>query len=142
MIKLKDLLLENITNGKLTDKVEQQILKNFSSGENILKTIAKKYEEIPKGKYIGDCSAHKCDMNSMKKSRQEGYDLYHGILLILTNKGDLDTLTTHTFNVKNGKVYEFTKLEDNFNRLKYFGKKVDKKDWKGYQYDNMKKYSI
>jgi len=142
MIKLKNLLSENITGGKLTDKVEQQILKNYSAGEKILNAIAKKFQEIPIGKYIGDCSAHKCDMNSMKKARQEEYDLYHGIIVLTNNKGNLDTLSEHTFNVKNGKVYEFTNLDDGVKNTRYFGKRVDKKDWKGYKYGRMKKYNF
>jgi hypothetical protein len=141
LIEGKTLLNETITNGILSDKVERYILKNYSSGDRILNSINKgKLKEIPMGKYIGDCKAHHCDANSMKKARTGDYDLYHGVIFEFTNNGNLDTLSVHTFNVKNGKVYEFTYL-DNIKNIRYFGKKVDKKDWKGYQYDKMKKYN-
>lgn len=142
MIKLKQLLFEDIT-GKLDDETEKKILKNFSSGEKILKKL-RKLPEISRGKYVGDCKAHKCDMNSMKKARAEKFELYHGLLLTFKNK-KFDTLAEHTFNVKDGKVYEFTELDGGrltFNNSRYFGIRVDRKDWKGYQYGRMKKYSI
>jgi hypothetical protein len=79
-------------------------------------------DELPLGEYIGSDRAHKCDKNSYR--RRKTHDVYVGKILIPTSEyGSGWNVIDHVFNVKNGKVCEFTCLDGiDMQKVCYFGR--------------------
>ena len=96
--------------------------------------------EIPIAEYIGTMRNNYCWDNAWKMKKE--YDLYTGILLYQDTDENYWWCTDHAFNVKDNKVYEFTKLSSSpIGRCHYFGKKYTGKlnqiDWVS-ERDNIK----
>ena len=78
---------------------------------------------IPIAKYIGTMKAHDCDKNAWKN--RKNYEVYTGYILTKRIVPGFDYIIPHIFNVKNSKVYEFTRLlkeKESVGSVEYFGK--------------------
>ena len=78
---------------------------------------------IPIAKYIGTMRAHDCDKNAWKN--RKNYEVYTGYILTKRIVPGFDYVIPHIFNVKNNKVYEFTRLlkeKESVDSVEYFGK--------------------
>ena len=87
---------------------------------------------IPLGQNIGDQKWHECDENSRRHFKETGDTLYVGYLVI----ADRPDISRHTFNVRDGKVYEVTGGIELTPESYYVGVPVLKKDMPAYRYVN------
>ena len=72
---------------------------------------------IPIGRYIGTMRAHDCDKNAWRNRKE--YEVYVGYILTKEPISGYEYIIPHVFNVKNGKVYEFTRQSTT--NIEYFG---------------------
>ena len=77
---------------------------------------------IPIAKYIGTMKAHDSEKNAWKN--RKNYEVYVGYVLTNRIVPGFDYVIPHVFNVKDGKVYEFTRLSKELinSGVEYFGK--------------------
>ena len=77
---------------------------------------------IPIAKYVGTMRAHDCEKNAWKN--RKNYEVYVGYILTKRIVPGFDYIIPHVFNVKDGRVYEFTRLPKELvnSGIEYFGK--------------------
>ena len=106
------------------EKIPKHIIDDLSKERSSWKKIYKDLSLpiIPKGKYIGNMKKQDCYSNAKKYKKQNPEaDIYEGYLIWYDGEWNV---VSHFFNVVDGKVYEVTGLEDEWDKNTYYiGKK-------------------
>jgi len=102
-----ELIEPEFKNHITTDKV---FLKWFSSNysNDLLLKILKELPELEKGKYVGNKLTHHCQENA-KSCVSKETDLAVGY--VIWQALDTFSVVSHWFNLKDGKVFEYTELD-------------------------------